>query len=118
LLESTAKELADKDAEIERLHADYLKQKGEFEAQIETLTRSAQLSACRIRPGASERASRLRRASPSRTGVPDRAARQQLKSLRTEARSASHFKEVTYKLENKVVELTPANEAAVDRRSE
>jgi myosin-5 len=39
-LESTAKELADKDAEIERLHADYLKQKGEFEAQIETLKQS------------------------------------------------------------------------------
>jgi hypothetical protein len=28
------------DAEIERLHADYLKQKGEFEAQIETLKQS------------------------------------------------------------------------------
>ncbi|BGP46432.1 Myosin type-2 heavy chain 1 [Rhodotorula kratochvilovae] len=35
-----------------------------------------------------------------------RQAKQQLKTLKTEARSATHFKEVTYKLENKVVELT------------
>ncbi|GAA5976690.1 hypothetical protein JCM10908_005597 [Rhodotorula pacifica] len=39
-VEATAKQLADKDAEIERLHADYLKQKSEFEAQIETLKKS------------------------------------------------------------------------------
>lgn len=35
-----------------------------------------------------------------------RVAHKQLMVLRTEARSASHFKEVSYKLENKVVELT------------
>lgn len=35
-----------------------------------------------------------------------RYARRQLKVLRTEARSASKFKEISYKLENKVVELT------------
>lgn len=35
-----------------------------------------------------------------------RAGRKQLIGLRTEARSANHFKEVSYKLENKVVELT------------
>ena len=35
-------------------------------------------------------------------------ARSQLKLLRVAARSASHFKEVSYKLENKVVELTQA----------
>ncbi|GAA5892933.1 hypothetical protein JCM6882_006898 [Rhodosporidiobolus microsporus] len=35
-----------------------------------------------------------------------RQAKQQLKTLKTEARSATHFKEVTYRLENKVVELT------------
>lgn len=35
-------------------------------------------------------------------------ARNQLKTLRVAARSASHFKEVSYKLENKVVELTQA----------
>lgn len=35
-------------------------------------------------------------------------ARTQLKTLRVAARSASHFKEVSYKLENKVVELTQA----------
>ena len=35
-------------------------------------------------------------------------ARAQLKILRAAARSASHFKEVSYKLENKVVELTQA----------
>ncbi|GAA6049040.1 hypothetical protein JCM3770_005453 [Rhodotorula araucariae] len=35
-----------------------------------------------------------------------RQAKQQLQTLKTEARSATHFKEVTYKLENKVVELT------------
>lgn len=38
--------------------------------------------------------------------VRQRQARQQLKSLKAEARSATHFKEVTYRLENKVVELT------------
>ncbi|KAK4058503.1 Myosin type-2 heavy chain 1 [Microbotryomycetes sp. JL221] len=35
-----------------------------------------------------------------------RQAKNQLKSLRAEARSASHLKEVSYRLENKVVELT------------
>ncbi|GJN87133.1 hypothetical protein Rhopal_000078-T1 [Rhodotorula paludigena] len=35
-----------------------------------------------------------------------RQAKAQLKTLKTEARSATHFKEVTYRLENKVVELT------------
>ena len=34
------------------------------------------------------------------------AARQELKQLREEARSISHIKEVSYKLENKVIELT------------
>jgi len=35
-----------------------------------------------------------------------RLARKELKALKTEARSASKFKEISYKLENKVVELT------------
>lgn len=35
-----------------------------------------------------------------------RLAKKELKGLKTEARSVSHFKEVSYKLENKVVELT------------
>lgn len=35
-----------------------------------------------------------------------RFARRRLRALRTEARSASKFKEISYKLENKVVELT------------
>ncbi|GAA5890383.1 hypothetical protein JCM5296_002805 [Sporobolomyces johnsonii] len=35
-----------------------------------------------------------------------RQARKQLATLKTEARSAVHFKEVSYRLENKVVELT------------
>ncbi|KAI9492810.1 P-loop containing nucleoside triphosphate hydrolase protein [Zychaea mexicana] len=35
-----------------------------------------------------------------------RNARKQLVGLRSEARSANHFKEVSYKLENKIVELT------------
>ncbi|GAA6021324.1 hypothetical protein JCM10207_002697 [Rhodosporidiobolus poonsookiae] len=35
-----------------------------------------------------------------------RQAKGQLKALKAEARSATHFKEVTYRLENKVVELT------------
>lgn len=37
-----------------------------------------------------------------------RAARKQLLQLKVEAKSANHFKEVSYKLENKVVELTQA----------
>lgn len=37
-----------------------------------------------------------------------RAARKQLLQLKAEAKSANHFKEVSYKLENKVVELTQA----------
>ncbi|KAI8376428.1 P-loop containing nucleoside triphosphate hydrolase protein [Radiomyces spectabilis] len=40
------------------------------------------------------------------TCVRRRIARRQLMGLRAEARSVSHFKEVSYKLENKVVELT------------
>src|SRR4051794_9410549 len=35
-----------------------------------------------------------------------RLARAELKMLKVEARSASHYKEVSYKLENKVIELT------------
>lgn len=35
-----------------------------------------------------------------------RLARKELKGLKTEAKSVNHFKEVSYKLENKVVELT------------
>lgn len=35
-----------------------------------------------------------------------RLAKKELKGLKTEAKSVSHFKEVSYKLENKVVELT------------
>ncbi|RGB42533.1 P-loop containing nucleoside triphosphate hydrolase protein [Rhizophagus diaphanus] len=35
-----------------------------------------------------------------------RLARAELKALKVEARSASHYKEVSYKLENKVIELT------------
>ena len=37
-----------------------------------------------------------------------RVARKQLLQLKVEAKSANHFKEVSYKLENKVVELTQA----------
>ncbi|KAI8644567.1 P-loop containing nucleoside triphosphate hydrolase protein [Parasitella parasitica] len=40
--------------------------------------------------------------------VRHRFARKQLLHLRTEAKSANHFKEVSYKLENKVVELNQA----------
>jgi myosin-5 len=35
-----------------------------------------------------------------------RLARRELVKLRTEARSANHYKEVSYKLENKVIALT------------
>lgn len=35
-----------------------------------------------------------------------RLAKKELKGLKTEAKSVNHFKEVSYKLENKVVELT------------
>ncbi|KDQ59406.1 hypothetical protein JAAARDRAFT_153198 [Jaapia argillacea MUCL 33604] len=43
-----------------------------------------------------------------------RLARKQLKVLKTEARSASKYKEISYKLENKVVELTQS----LQKRSE
>lgn len=43
-------------------------------------------------------------------------ARKQLFSLRTEARSVSHFKEVSYALENKVVELTQTLTAVRDEK--
>jgi myosin-5 len=43
-------------------------------------------------------------------------ARKQLFALRTEARSVSHFKEVSYALENKVVELTQALTAMRDEK--
>lgn len=43
-------------------------------------------------------------------------ARKRLLSLRTEARSVSHFKEVSYALENKVVELTQTLTAVRDER--
>lgn len=42
--------------------------------------------------------------------------RKQLVSLRAEARSANHFKEVSYKLENKVVELTQTITAMTSER--
>lgn len=43
-------------------------------------------------------------------------ARKQLFALRTEARSVSHFKEVSYALENKVVELTQSLTAMRDEK--
>lgn len=43
-------------------------------------------------------------------------ARKQLFALRTEARSVSHFKEVSYALENKVVELTQSLTAVRDEK--
>lgn len=42
----------------------------------------------------------------AQSAVRRKLARNQLKTLRVAAKSASHFKEVSYKLENKVVELT------------
>ena len=47
-----------------------------------------------------------------------RYARRELKVLRTEARSASKFKEISYKLENKVVELTQTLQARTLEKKE
>lgn len=47
-----------------------------------------------------------------------RYARRQLRALRTEARSASKFKEISYKLENKVVELTQSLQARTTEKKE
>lgn len=48
--------------------------------------------------------------------IRSRFGRKQLVSLRAEARSANHFKEVSYKLENKVVELTQTITAMATER--
>ncbi|KAI8142414.1 P-loop containing nucleoside triphosphate hydrolase protein [Fennellomyces sp. T-0311] len=50
------------------------------------------------------------------SGIRRRAARKQLVILRSEARSANHFKEVSYKLENKIVELTQTLTGLKDER--
>ncbi|KAF9066848.1 P-loop containing nucleoside triphosphate hydrolase protein [Rhodocollybia butyracea] len=47
-----------------------------------------------------------------------RLARKQLKALRQEARSVSKFKEISYKLENKVVELTQSLQTRTQERKE
>lgn len=47
-----------------------------------------------------------------------RLARKQLKTLRQEARSVSKFKEISYKLENKVVELTQNLQTRTQERKE
>jgi myosin V len=47
-----------------------------------------------------------------------RYARRELQVLRTEARSASKFKEISYKLENKVVELTQTLQARTQEKKE
>ena len=47
-----------------------------------------------------------------------RYARQELKALRAEARSASKFKEISYKLENKVVELTQVLQARTNEKKD
>lgn len=47
-----------------------------------------------------------------------RLARKELKVLKTEARSASKFKEISYKLENKVVELTQTLQARTAEKKE
>lgn len=47
-----------------------------------------------------------------------RAARKELLILRTDAKSADHFKEVSYKLENKVVELTQTVTALKQEKKE
>ncbi|KAF8334031.1 myosin 5 [Cantharellus anzutake] len=47
-----------------------------------------------------------------------RYARRELKALRAEARSASKFKEISYKLENKVVELTQVLQTRTNEKKE
>ncbi|KAI3610616.1 myosin 5 [Moniliophthora roreri] len=47
-----------------------------------------------------------------------RLARKQLKALRTEARSVSKFKEISYRLENKVVELTQTLQKRTEEKKE
>jgi myosin-5 len=47
-----------------------------------------------------------------------RYARRRLRALKTEARSASKFKEISYKLENKVVELTQTLQARTMEKKE
>lgn len=47
-----------------------------------------------------------------------RLARKELKALRQEARSVSKFKEISYRLENKVVELTQALQARTAEKKE
>lgn len=47
-----------------------------------------------------------------------RYARRQLRVLKTEARSATKFKEISYKLENKVVELTQSLQARSSEKKE
>ena len=47
-----------------------------------------------------------------------RLARKQLKSLKAEARSVSKFKEISYRLENKVVELTQTLQKRTEERNE
>ena len=47
-----------------------------------------------------------------------RLARRQLKSLKAEARSVSKFKEISYRLENKVVELTQTLQKRTEEKNE
>lgn len=47
-----------------------------------------------------------------------RLARKELKALKAEARSANKFKEISYKLENKVVELTQTLQRRTDEKKE
>jgi myosin-5 len=47
-----------------------------------------------------------------------RLARKQLKALKTEARSVSKFKEISYRLENKVVELTQTLQKRTEEKNE
>lgn len=47
-----------------------------------------------------------------------RSARKQLKALKVEARSVSKFKEISYKLENKVVELTQSLQKRTEEKKE
>ena len=47
-----------------------------------------------------------------------RSARKQLKALKVEARSVSKFKEISYKLENKVVELTQSLQRRTEEKKE
>ncbi|KAK7693062.1 hypothetical protein QCA50_002627 [Cerrena zonata] len=47
-----------------------------------------------------------------------RLARKELKALKAEARSVSKFKEISYKLENKVVELTQSLQRRTQEKKE